>query len=375
MRTSSKIIASQMSGGMDSTSVTALANQQSATADKQIHVISHTYKTVASCDESERINEMLQHLNIKNVHFMAAEQHAKLDFRQLYPPSIENPGTVCSPRYTDEMKLISDIGANVLLTGSGGDEMTWGHSLTYSRRLLQGDFKTIQEAIRGCKEMQLPLINTLLHLFVIPFIPQRVKQGIRKLRGKSPTSNIPVWIPSTTQTLLAQHEASMSDAIHFSNPALQARYHAWQNSSTINSVRSYHQASELFGIEVRHPFFDRRLVEFSFAIPDNLWIRDNYPKWLLRRSMSGILPNSVCWNKNKIIFDCFFGQIIRDQKKIIRTILSDKRLEDMGLVNNKKLLQEFDALVKNPNQSLNVNLLYALMAQIWFQKYAHIFGH
>jgi len=373
LHSSSEVIASQMSGGMDSTTVTALANQQVATIHKQIAAISHTYKTIASCDESESINDMLQHLGIKNAHFMAAEQHAELDFMELYPPSLENPGTVCSPRYIDEMKLIKEIGADVLLTGSGGDEMTWGHSLTYSNRLLHGDLKAIQEAISGCKELQLPLLNTLLHLFVTPIIPQRIKQGIRKIRGKSPASNIPIWIPNATKELLEQENNNIIDTTHFSNPALQARYKAWQNSSTINSVRSYHQAGESFGIEVRHPFFDRRLVEFSFAIPDDLWIRENYPKWLLRRSMTGLLPDSVCWNKNKIIFDSFFGQIIRQQKETIRTILSDRRLHEMGLVDNDKLLHAFDTILGNPKTSLNVDLLYALMAQIWFQKYAHLF--
>lgn len=375
MRSTLPIIATQMSGGMDSTTVTALANQLAEKTHKQVAVISHTYKATASCDESTRIDEMRRHLGINNIHYMAAEQHAALDFRELYPPSLENPGTVCSPRYIDEMKLLNQVGANVLLTGSGGDEMTWGHSLTYSRRLWRGDIRAVQEAVRGCREMQLPLLNTLLHLFVTPVIPQRIKQGIRQLRGKSATSSIPPWIPGAAQQLLEQNEKDNSDATHFSNPALQARYKAWMNSSTINSVRSYHQAASAFGIEVRHPFFDRRLVEFSFAIPDDLWIRENYPKWLLRRSMAGLLPNPVCWNKNKVIFDDFFGRIIRDQQETIRHILSDRRLHEMGLVDNRKLLSAFDAVVTNPKISLNVDLLYALMAQIWFQKHAQVFGH
>ena len=74
------------------------------------------------------------------------------------------------------------------------------------------------------------------------------------------------------------------------NPALQARYDALKWSSTINSVRSYGQAGAACGIDVRHPFFDTRLAEFSFAVPDELWIREGYPKWLLRRTMDGMLP-------------------------------------------------------------------------------------
>lgn len=375
MRSTATTIAMQMSGGMDSTSVTALARALAEKSDKEIAVISHTYKQSASCDESDRIGEMQQHLGLQKIHYLAAEQHLALDFRELYAPTLENPGTVCSPRYLDEMRLLKEIGADVLLTGSGGDEMSWGHSLTYSRRLLRGDLKAIKEAVTGCRELQLPLLNTLLRLFVTPLIPTPIKQALRTALGRPASATLPGWIPKPTQALLEQEKSPHPDTTHFTNPALQARYRAWMNSSTINSVRSYHEAATAFDIEVRHPFFDRRLLEFSFAIPDDLWLRDNYPKWLLRRSMTGLLPESVCWNRKKIIFDTFFGQIIRDQQETIRTILSDTRLQEMGLVDNQALLKVFETVVRNPAVSLNVNLLYALMAQIWFQKHATVFGH
>ena len=160
---------------------------------------------------------------------------------------------------------------------------------------------------------------------------------------------------------------------HFKNPALQARYEALRRNSTLNSVRSYQRAGASYGIDVRHPFFDRRLAEFSFAIPDDLWIRENRPKWLLRRVMDQHLPASVCWNKKKVIFDSFFGNILRTQAGNIRNILSDTRLQEMGLVDNKRLLAAFDASVNSPQASLNVDLLYALLTQIWFQKYARYF--
>ncbi len=376
MGSTATTIATQMSGGMDSTSVTALAKQLTESTPQQLAVISHTYQKTASCDESDRIKEMQQHLDLPHIHYMAAEQHLALDFRELYAPTLDNPGTVCSPRYLDEMKLLKEIGADVLLTGSGGDEMTWGHSLTYSQRLRRGDLRAIQEAVSGCREMQLPLLNTLLHLFVTPLIPTPIKRGLRTALGRPASATLPSWMAEPARQMLMQNSNDTPDknAPRFTNPALQARYQAWTNTSTINSVRSYHQAAAGFGIEVRHPFFDRRLLEFSFAIPDDLWLRHNYPKWLLRRSMTGRLPDSVCWNKKKIIFDGFFGQIIRDQHHTVRAILSDTRLQEMGLINNQQLLGVFESVVKNPASSLNVNLLYALMAQIWFQKYAAVFG-
>jgi asparagine synthase (glutamine-hydrolysing) len=367
MRSPHAVVASQMSGGMDSTTVTALASRQAAKENKQLLVISHSYRSLESCDETDLIRETLAHLKLKNSRFLAAEEHTGLAYRELYPPALENPGTVLSPRYADEMALLKDAGASVLLTGSGGDEMVWGHSLTYSQRLLRGNLGVVPEVISGVREMQLPLLRTLRQLFVNPFVPAWLRQLMGRPAGTVP---LPEWVPKAAIARLNLNERlAGNSSTRFSNPALQARYDALQWSSTINSVRSYGAVAAQYGIEVRHPFFDTRLAEFSFAIPDDLWLRHGYPKWLLRKTMNGVLPDSVCWNRQKVIFDSFFAGIIRDQAENVRAILADRRLEEMGLLDTDKLLQSFDRVVAG-QQGFSVDLLYALMVQVWVQEYS-----
>lgn len=370
LRSPEAVVASQMSGGMDSTTATALANQLMKKNNRQLLVISHSYSSIASCDETERVQETLAYLDITNSRFLAAEDHSNLDFRALYPPTLESPGTVLSPRYADEMALLRDAGARVLLTGSGGDEMAWGHSLSYSRRLQRCDLTVIPEVISSCRKMELPLLATLMQLFVNPLAPTWLRQAMGRPVG---ANQVPEWVPVGANHSLGLIERFANGSnTQFDNPALQARYDALQWSSTINSVRSYAQVGAQHGIEVRHPFFDTRLAEFSFAIPDNLWNQQGYPKWLLRRTMDGTLPASVCWNRKKVIFDNFFAELIRKQATNIRLILADTRLEDMGLLDTSKLLQAFDEVVAG-QRGFNVELLYALMTQIWFQKYVELF--
>ena len=62
-----------------------------------------------------------------------------------------------------------------------------------------------------------------------------------------------------------------------------------------------------YGVDVRHPFFDVDVVEFSFAVPEKLLIQGVYPKWLLRHTMQGYLPDSVCRDKHKVVFDHHFA--------------------------------------------------------------------
>lgn len=48
-----------------------------------------------------------------------------------------------------------------------------------------------------------------------------------------------------------------------------------------------------FGIDVKRPFLDRDLVEFSRLIPSSLKIRDGFGKWILREAFRGCLPEEV----------------------------------------------------------------------------------
>jgi asparagine synthase (glutamine-hydrolysing) len=55
-------------------------------------------------------------------------------------------------------------------------------------------------------------------------------------------------------------------------------------------------------IEARVPFLDHRVVEFAFALPDQLKIRGVETKFVLREAMRGVLPESVRARTDKVGF-------------------------------------------------------------------------
>ena len=148
-----------------------------------------------------------------------------------------------------------------------------------------------------------------------------------------------------------------------------ARYQALKTTSTFNSLRSYQKVAWQYGIEVVHPFFDPRIAEFTFAIPPKQLIRGAYPKWLLRNAMDSLLPESVCWNVQKVTFDNHFGKLVKDNAEPLRKLLQDTRLEDMGLLDNSKLLDAFDSTVNGRKAHVHVDLLYAILTQRWIQQH------
>jgi asparagine synthase (glutamine-hydrolysing) len=56
-------------------------------------------------------------------------------------------------------------------------------------------------------------------------------------------------------------------------------------------------------LEVRVPFADHRLVQYAYNIPRDLLFYDGREKGLLRKSLTGILPDEVLWRKKSPIQD------------------------------------------------------------------------
>ncbi|MEI7827711.1 MAG: asparagine synthase-related protein, partial [Euryarchaeota archaeon] len=54
-----------------------------------------------------------------------------------------------------------------------------------------------------------------------------------------------------------------------------------------------------FGIELRHPFFDKRLVEFCLALPAEQKMRGGWTRIVLRQAMDKLLPREIQWRVSK----------------------------------------------------------------------------
>ena len=55
----------------------------------------------------------------------------------------------------------------------------------------------------------------------------------------------------------------------------------------------------MFGVETRCPPVDARLVEFCLALPEDQYLRDGQPRWLIRRAMADRLPPVVLRNRKR----------------------------------------------------------------------------
>ena len=65
------------------------------------------------------------------------------------------------------------------------------------------------------------------------------------------------------------------------------------------AVERYNRVATHFGVEPRHPFLDRHVIELHAWLPSSLRLRDGHHKWALRHAMRDMLPAAVAWRRDK----------------------------------------------------------------------------
>ncbi len=367
MRTNGPIIACELSGGMDSTSVTALAQKQALAHNKKVLALSHAYNKYPSCSESVYIDEVVQRLNLKHK-YIDIEREGGLDYYTSSPAARENPSGFWSPRVLPSTTHAASEGARVLLTGIGGDEVCWGHPYIFPYRLIHGDFRVIPEIIALSKRNGLPIRQLFYRLILHPLIPKKIKQAKRAvisfLQPNAPSSS-PDWLSSTLMEQLGLQPTKNKESIpHFRNMA-QREWLRGLVQAYYSTLHIYRWAGAVSGIDVRHPFIDRRMMEFTFAVPVELWNQQSYPKWLLRRTMSGLLPDSVVWREKKTDFSSYYLGELKCHRKTIHTLLESNFLNNSGLIDSTRFSKALDSYLLEEEPGDALAYCYAVAVISW----------
>jgi asparagine synthase (glutamine-hydrolysing) len=68
----------------------------------------------------------------------------------------------------------------------------------------------------------------------------------------------------------------------------------------INPVGAvWHEAGAGYGLDILDPTADVRLLELVLSMPDDQFVRGANDRWLMRRGMEGLLPPEVQWNVHR----------------------------------------------------------------------------
>jgi len=127
------------------------------------------------------------------------------------------------------------------------------------------------------------------------------------------------------------------------------------------------------GLEVRVPFCDYRIVEYMYTVPWEMKEYQGREKGLLRAAMQGILPEEILWRKKSPYPKTHHPEYRAKLSRILRDIIADpaSRLLEIAKKSVLEKLLETDRELPWYGQLMTTPQTIAYMIQInyWMEKY------
>jgi asparagine synthase (glutamine-hydrolysing) len=290
-------LATTLSGGMDSSSITAVAARVLGSPDRLQAFSVIPPNTV---DESFWIDRTVAHTGIR---------HSYLDLQFDRAPALlgdvlraqDEPfqSSSCLYQYLLRRK-VREQGIKVLLVGEGGDEVLGGYRrLCYpylqSLRLDQKP-TAFEEAIYGASSF-LSLERNEIDAELTRYTEVLQSGGSGQENVSAYDLLAPAYVDANRDIVAAP--AYPTGPGNYHNPffAHLAQHLFVRDIPYV--LRMEDRNSMAHGIEARVPFLDHRFIELVFSYDYTEFMRGGSNKSMLRRAMKGYLPNEVITRKDK----------------------------------------------------------------------------
>jgi|GEM_PF-2882736 len=315
-------IASHLSGGLDSSSVSVVARHFLQPKDIQLITIHHK-PSHPSADETEYANAVVDQGGC--VHYLVEPLNGYYDTTTQMTAMIDRPQIWTQPAnvHLSWPKLVQQLGARTVLTGSEGDA-TVSHGREYFQELLAqrnwpafwqatGQLATIHQlnhtkvAARemACfinQEWRWHEVNTLAWLTIktLKTCPINVlrlgKSILKKAIFGSNVGPLPpnLLVSKWVKIILQNNRKALQNPGDMSLPlALRHHWRTMRYNGIMENNEQYEAVAAHHGYEVCHPFYDRRLVELCLATPARVKFGKGYGRGQMRDAMQEYLPQSI----------------------------------------------------------------------------------
>lgn len=344
-------VAFELSGGLDSSSVVALAARDST---QKIATYSIAFADASANEEpyaravAEHHGDRIDYRVIRpgpDDFWRDADRFVWLEEEPFHAPNLHTNQTL--------RRQMREDGTKVVISGAAGDELFAGYHAEYFAPYLRhlaahGKWARAIREWRASSEIRTwkHALATLMDA-AIPGLADRLRAS-----------------RSMERALLGDcYESPPDSAREQSTPAsLAARMTANMGTAKMNYwLRSANKANFGIPIEPRAPYLDYRLVDFAFTLPVEYLIQDGWHKWILRKALEGLLPPQVLWRRQKMGFPFPITNWLLASRPRALAVVSDS---SCPYLDGGRIAQNYDAMARTAPYALWRLICLAL----WWQR-------
>lgn len=334
-----------LSGGLDSSGICV-------TADRLQNGMFETYSVVPFSPwftELPFINCVVSKASLRNTKLFVDESRIVMALENAIRRNDEPLGSFSAvAHYTMMEKIKAETDVKVILSGQGGDEVLLGYRKFFFFML--ADLVSHGRLPRALWEVLSSLISrTVLWQFDVS---EAQRYLWRSGRGRRP------YLRAEEVRLLGAGGGSalhqIADLDLYSVPSLT--HYEDRNSAG-------------FGLEIRLPFLDYRLVNFCLNLADDLKIRNGWTKYVLRKALTAV-PDHIRWRRDKQGFTLPEKVWLKDHlANLIRSMFKRSVLEELDIIDSKSFLKYYDDFRSGVRPIWYTDISRALMAELWARQH------
>jgi asparagine synthase (glutamine-hydrolysing) len=365
-------VATYLSGGIDSTAVTGMYSRVSG---QKVKTVTITFDQ-ADYDEREFSRKASQFFDTEYLEFPCSIEPDEIS-RLAY--ALENPivSLLNLPLFLLSRK-VRESGLKVVLTGDGSDEILGGYDYFKVLKTMHfiGDGesecrKTMLKRLfpQQTASYQLDSVHCMLKIagerFPVPHpaVPYRY-QGFQ-LKERLYASDYKDWIRTSAPD--APFFFDVEKIAH--RPLMDQALYLELKMRLLNlTLPLADKMSMANSVEARPLFLDHEFVNFLFRVPSHWKMLGLNEKFILKRSMKGIIPDEICQRK-KQPFQPPARWFIDAAGDLLRECLSEDELKDAGYFSPSfvsHMLQEHEKQSRIDYSGLLVTVFFV---QLWHRTF------
>jgi asparagine synthase (glutamine-hydrolysing) len=352
-------VGAELSGGLDSSSIVAVAQKFLGTKNNGLHVFSRVLPKIKNPnlddddDESTEIKLVCDFCGITNIHWVTMEnQKITENIRQIIQVNQAPFMSNYAAYNLNAHHYAKTSGVRTILSGHGGDQMLSNPAdFVYNDYVSQHRYFKLYSDIRAKGTIhELEMLKSLKY-----FLSMFVKRKRSSNKSNEPKKFYKYGIDESfarkhqlIEKYLQNRKTELFAIKNRDDLILKIT-----KKHMIDRIEITNLMAAQENIEFRYPLFDVDLITFYLAVPDEMKYKFRQGRYLHRAALQGSLPPAIQWRKDKHgTINPGLARIFANDSTAIKTsfehFIGDNMMQSIPIFDLKKI----EKLIAEPDENL-----------------------